>query len=451
MMKPSLPKGTRDFLPGQAIRRQYIFNTIRSVFEKYGYAPIETPAMEALQTLTGKYGEEGDKLLFKILNNGDYLQKADETALNNRDSQGLISSIAKRGLRYDLTVPFARFVTMHQNDIHFPFKRYQIQPVWRADRPQKGRYQEFFQCDADVVGSQSLLYEAEFIQIYDSVFKQLGLPYQILINNRKILAGLAERCGISDLFMEMTIAIDKLDKIGISGVKDELSARGIQDQAIESILSVLEVGDDLASLKTILKDSALALQGIKEVELAVQLSQEGQGIHPTVKFDVTLARGLNYYTGCIFEVKALGVQMGSIGGGGRYDDLTASFGLSGTPGVGISFGAERIYDVMEELRLFPSHISETPKVIFLTQDDSSLLYGFKAATYLRSLSIAVDIYPEPSKMKKQFKYASDRGFKYAVIVGEEEVKLNLYSVKDLESGEQSKCSLDQVVELLTSC
>ena len=450
-MKPSLPKGTRDFLPAQAIRRQYIFKIIKEVFETYGYAPIETPAMEALQTLTGKYGEEGDKLLFKILNNGDFLQKADEESLNNRDSQGLIASIAKRGLRYDLTVPFARFVTMNQNDIQFPFKRYQIQPVWRADRPQKGRYQEFYQCDADVVGSESLVYEAEFIQIYDAVFNKLGLPYQILINNRKVLAGLADFCGISNSFMDMTMTIDKLDKIGIDGVKAELVNRGINAGAIDSIVSVLEVGSDLEQLKGLLKDSTLAMEGIQEIEFAIRLSQVGKIKNPHVKFDVTLARGLNYYTGCIFEVKAMGVQMGSIGGGGRYDDLTATFGLNGTPGVGISFGAERIYDVMEELKLFPSQISEVPQVIFLSQDDTSLAYGFEAATHMRNLGVAVDVYPDAAKMKKQFKYASDRGFKYAVVVGTHEIEQNTYSIKNLETGEQQEVSMDQMLRMLTTC
>jgi len=447
-MKPSIPKGTRDFLPLQSLRRQYIFETIRNVFELYGYAPIETPAMEALETLTGKYGEEGDKLLFKILNNGDFLAKADTQALESLDSNGVIASISKRGLRYDLTVPFARFVVMHQHEIQFPFKRYQIQPVWRADRPQKGRYQEFYQCDADVVGSESILYEAEFLQIYDTVFEKLGIPVQIHMNNRKILAGLAELAGVGDRFMDMTIALDKLDKIGEEGVKKELAERNITTEAADLILRVINTGSDLVELEKVFESSTIALQGINEVRHAIESAGVLQ--NPVV-FDITLARGLNYYTGCIFEVKAQGVQMGSIGGGGRYDDLTGTFGLKGVPGVGISFGAERIYDVMEELSLFPQMLSKQTKAIFLSHDAESLSYAFALASAIRKQGISVDVYPEAAKMKKQFKYADDRGFVYAFICGESERLAQQVSVKNMLSGDQELMTLSEIISLLTTC
>lgn len=450
-MKPSLPKGTRDFLPHQSLRRQYIFDTIRSVFEKYGYAPIETPAMEALQTLTGKYGEEGDKLLFKVLNNGDYLNKADSVALENKDSNALIPSIAKRGLRYDLTVPFARFVTMHQHEIQLPFKRYQIQPVWRADRPQKGRYQEFYQCDVDVVGSESLIYEAEFIQIYDRVFTALGVRVSIHLNNRKILAGLAELAGISDQFMDMTIALDKLDKIGEDGVREELKERSIPDSSIDVIMNVIKAGSNLDKLEILFENSEIGFQGVQEVKNAMKWAQSHQELSNEVVFDITLARGLNYYTGCIFEVKALDAEMGSIGGGGRYDELTAAFGLKGIPGVGISFGAERIYDVMEELGLFPEALQQSVPAILLAMDEVSLDYAFKIASRLRQDGIKVDLYPEPAKMKKQFKYTDDRGFTYALICGEEEVRNDQVSVKNMKTGEQSKMTYEEIFILLNTC
>ncbi|NNE29725.1 MAG: histidine--tRNA ligase, partial [Saprospiraceae bacterium] len=343
-MKPSILKGTRDFGPEQVRRRNFIFETIRNVFIKYGFQPIETPAMENLQTLTGKYGEEGDKLLFKVLNNGDYLRKANEEALESRDSRKLISSISKRGMRYDLTVPFARFVVMHQNDITFPFKRYQIQPVWRADNPQKGRYQEFYQCDADVVGSNSLIYEAELSRMFVEVFEKLGINALVKLNNRKILAGLAEMAGVQDKMMEMTIALDKLDKIGLDGVKRELASKGIEGEAQDFVISALE-RKNLDDLAAILKGSEIGEKGIEEMrKIFSLLPPEWKG--EKVTFDITLARGLNYYTGCIFEVETTDIKIGSVGGGGRYDDLTAVFGLKNVSGVGISFGADRIYDVL---------------------------------------------------------------------------------------------------------
>ena len=378
-MKPSIPKGTRDFLPQQVNRRNYIFDIIRSVFVKYGYQSIETPVMENLSTLTGKYGEEGDRLLFKVLNNGDFLKKADAAALEAGDSTKVIPSISKRGLRYDLTVPFARFVVMYQNDLSFPFKRYQIQPVWRADRPQKGRYQEFYQCDVDVVGSDSLSYEAELVQIYDEVFGKLGVKTITRINNRKVLAGIAEVAGIPDQMVEMTVAIDKLDKIGLDGVVNELRQREIGETAIEQISTILEV-KDLDALATALQSSETGMQGVEEIK-TVFAYLEGYELSNQLQFDVTLARGLNYYTGCIFEVNVdtvahPDVKMGSIGGGGRYADLTSVFGLKNMPGVGVSFGAERIYDVLEELELFPAEDSAALKVLFIAFDPTlRLLIG----------------------------------------------------------------------------
>ena len=374
-MRPSIPKGTRDFGPGEVLKRNYIFDRIREVFVRYGYQPIETPAMEDLKTLTGKYGEEGDQLLFKVLNNGDFLSKADEEALKNRDSSALVPSISKRGLRYDLTVPFARFVAMHQNDIPFPFKRYQIQPVWRADRPQKGRYQEFYQCDVDVVGSDSLALEAELAQIYDEVFAKLGLKVVVKINNRKVLAGMAEAAGIPQHFLSMTMAIDKLDKIGMDGVKKELAGRGLTEEAIEKVTQMLAI-QDLEALKGVLVKSETGKEGVEELEKVFDYLSLGD-THNDIRFDITLARGLTYYTGCIFEVAvdtaAEGqekVKMGSIGGGGRYADLTEVFGLKQNgSGVGISFGAERIYDVMEELDLFPEDKANTLRLLFVAFDE----------------------------------------------------------------------------------
>lgn len=442
-MKPTLPKGTRDFGPEAALKRQYIFRVIRSVFEKYGYRPIETPALESLSTLTGKYGEEGDRLLFKVLNNGDFLDGADEAALARKDSNALAFSIAKRGLRYDLTVPFARFVVMNQNDITFPFKRYQIQPVWRADRPQKGRYQEFYQCDADVVGSSSLLYEAELVQIYDEVFAALGLKTTIKVNNRKILNGIAEIAGIPDRLTEMTVAIDKLDKVGLDGVRQEMLERGISDTSVAKIESVLEA-KDLSTLSDILKDSKMGQEGIEELR-KVFAYLKGYHLSNALEFDITLARGLNYYTGCILEVKANDVQMGSIGGGGRYDDLTGVFGLKDVPGVGISFGAERIYDALEELHLFPAEVENTLKVIFMAFDEPTLQFAFQCLSKVRAAGIPAEIYPDPGKIKKQMKYANDRNIPFVAIIGESEMQEERITTKNMVTGEQTSLSLEDLI------
>lgn len=445
-MKPSLPKGTRDFTPAQMRKRNYLFDTIREVFSRYGYQPIETPALESLSTLTGKYGEEGDKLLFKVLNNGDFLGGADEQALAARDSARLASSIAKRGLRYDLTVPFARFVVMNQQELTFPFKRYQIQPVWRADRPQKGRYQEFYQCDVDVVGSDSLMYEAELASIYDEVFAKLGLKVRILLNNRKILAGMAEVAGIADRFMDMTIAIDKLDKVGMDGVKKELAERGVPEDGINRIETLL-ANQSLEAWKGELAGSETGLKGIAELETVFgYLAQTGTTNE--VVFDPTLARGLSYYTGCIFEVRALGAQMGSIGGGGRYDDLTGIFGLANVSGVGVSFGAERIYDVMEELELFPASLSQYLALLFVAFDEETHLYAFRCLALARAAGITADLYPEPAKLKKQMKYANDRRVPYVVLIGSEEMANGLLTLKNMESGEQGRHTLEEIIEKL---
>ncbi len=447
MSRASIPKGTRDFLPEQVAKRKHIFNTIESVFQNYGYLPIETPVMENLSTLTGKYGDEGDQLLFKVLNNGDFLKKADQNSLDNKDSKAIISSISKRGLRYDLTVPFARFVVMHQNDISFPFKRYAIQPVWRADRPQKGRYQEFYQCDVDVVGSDSLMYEAELVKIYDDVFHQLGIDVTIKVNNRKVLEGIAEAAGIKDDFKTMTVAIDKLDKIGVEGVTNELINNGITSDQVNHIMdSLLITGLDELSQR--LSTSAVGLNGIEE------LKQFHSYLDTTdhknkICLDLTLARGLSYYTGCIFEVAANNVVMGSIGGGGRYDDLTSQFGLKGVSGVGISFGAERIYDVMEELDLFSTADISAVKAIFLSFDEASHIYAFQCAAHLRAKNISVDIYPEVSKMKKQMKYANVRNFEYALIIGEQEREAQKVNVKNLQTGEQELMDLNAIIEVLS--
>ena len=385
MTKPGIPKGTRDFGPEQVAKRKYIFSTIEDVFRLHGYQAIETPTMENLSTLTGKYGEEGDRLLFKILNNGDFLEKADELALQQKNSLAVLPSISKRGLRYDLTVPFARFVVMNQHSLSFPFKRYQIQPVWRADRPQKGRYQEFYQCDADIVGSNALIYEAELTQIYDSVFTRLQMPVVIKLNHRKILQGIAEVAGIASQFVDMTVAIDKLDKIGMQGVRQELHNRDIADEAVAKITEILAM-KELDELAQIMIKSDIGMQGIVELQKVFTYTTE-MDLKQEVVFDVTLARGLNYYTGCIFEVGAKDVQIGSIGGGGRYDDLTSIFGLKNVSGVGISFGAERIYDVLEEMDLFPQSIKTGLDVLIVAMDDESHFYGFKQLLSLRKKTL----------------------------------------------------------------
>ncbi len=454
MKKPSLPKGVRDFDPATVSKRNYIFDTLKQIFTKYGYQAIETPVLENLSTLTGKYGDEGDKLLFKVLNSGDYFNKLKPEgleALEAKESRKLTRHISEKGLRYDLTVPFARYVVMHQNDISFPFKRYQIQPVWRADRPQKGRYREFFQCDVDVVGSTSLMYEAELAQIFDEAFHALNLKVEIRINNRKILQGLAEVAGISEQFIDMTVAIDKLDKIGIEGVSNELEKRGIAEQSIASIVSALDI-KGLDELSDLLKDSEVGQKGIAELRSFHQYF-DLKPMFNKIRFDITLARGLNYYTGCIFEVVHDAATypdqvMGSIGGGGRYDDLTSGFGLKDVSGVGVSFGADRIYDVMEEQGLFPEQTVQGIQVLFIALDDAAHVYAFDAVRQIRSAGIAADCYPSPAKMKKQMKYANDMGVPFVVVVGGDEVESGMLGLKDMESGEQRKLSLEEVIGVL---
>lgn len=446
MSKPSIPEGTRDFSPEIVAKRNYIFDTVRKVFVKYGFQPIETPTLEKLSTLTGKYGDEGDKLLFKVLNNGDFLKKANKEALATMDSSKLISSIADRGLRYDLTVPFARYVVMHQNDITFPFKRYQIQPVWRADRPQRGRYREFYQCDVDVVGSNSLVYEAELVQIYDEVFSNLGLDVVIKINNRKILFGMAEAAGISEKFMDMTVAIDKLDKIGWDGVAKELTDRGIGEEAIALIDKLLKV-NNLTDLEKFGDKSESLLRGIQELRTFHEYF-DLKGSKNEVRFDITLARGLNYYTGCIFEVAAKDVKMGSIGGGGRYDDLTGVFGLKGVSGVGVSFGADRIYDCLAELDLFPKENEQSLKLLFVAFDAETHRFAFKCLNETRAAGINSDIYPDATKLKKQMDYANKRGVPFVCLIGSDEMDSGLLSLKNMMTGEQEKVALADIISKL---
>lgn len=452
MAKPSIPKGTRDFLPHEVLKRNYIFDIVREVFQKYGFLPIETPSMESLETLTGKYGEEGDKLLFKVLNNGDFLKDANKVAYEKNNSLAFAQSVSKRGLRYDLTVPFARFVVMYQNDIQLPFKRYQIQPVWRADRPQKGRYQEFYQCDVDVVGSNSLIYEAELICIYSEIFKKLGIEVNILINNRKVLFGIAEAAGIADKFIDMTVAIDKLDKIGKEGVLDEMAKKGITQSQGETILQLLEI-KNVSELRDHFNNSEDGIKGIEEME-SVYKYLTTTSINNLV-FDASLARGLSYYTGCIFEVKVntsihTEISMGSIGGGGRYDNLTGSFGLNGVSGVGVSLGAERIFDVMEELKLFPDNLSQFIKVIFLSMDEKALERSFQYVQKLRAVNINCDIYPDAKPMKKQMKYVNDRNIEFAAIIGESEYQSNSITLKRMSDGNQQTLSIDELIIYFTS-
>ena len=445
-MKPGIPKGTRDFLPAQVAKRNYIFSVIKSAFQTYGYVPIETPVMEKLSTLIGKYGEEGDKLLFKILNNGDFLKKADKKAIENGQSAKLVSSIADRGLRYDLTVPFARFVTMHQNDISFPFKRYQIQQVWRADRPQKGRYREFYQCDADVVGSGSLMYEAELLQLFDKVYAELKIPVTIKINNRKILFGMAESVGVADKFMDMTISLDKLDKIGEEKVVIEMVGRGIAEEQAKAVIKLLDI-KGLDELEKAFVNSPTGLKGVEELREFHNYIDKA----PTqnkLEFDISLARGLNYYTGCIFEVVTEAVQIGSIGGGGRYDDLTGVFGLKGVSGVGISFGFARIYDVMEELNLFPPEVTQSLDVLLVAFDEDSHKYAFEVLSQLRVAGIKADLYPTPAKLKKQMKYANDIKVPKVILIGSEEKETGLLTVKNMVSGEQEKVVVQELIKLM---
>lgn len=434
-MKPSVPKGVRDFSAAEVRKRNYIFATIRKTFERFGYQPLETPTMENLSTLTGKYGEEGDKLLFKVLNNGDYLSKADDSALDARDSNKLTSSISKRGLRYDLTVPFARYVVMNQHALSFPFKRYQIQPVWRADRPQKGRFQEFYQCDVDVVGSESLMYEAELVQIYDQALSDLGIQAEILISNRKILEGLAQAAEAEDKFMDMVVSIDKLDKIGKEKVALEMEKRGLTSKSIEYLMGCLDI-TTLEDLEHKIGHTESGKKGIEELRTFHTYIDRYAFKKCHVTFDITLARGLSYYTGCIFEVKAKGVDMGSIGGGGRYDNLTGSFGLKDVSGVGVSFGAERIYLVMEELGLFPDNIDKTLDLFLMALDDESHVFAFEFMTNLRNTGLAVDLYPEAKNMKKMMKYANAIEAPYVIVIGSQEVKNQAFRVKNMHTGNQ---------------
>ena len=436
-MKPSIPKGTRDFLPAEVRRREYIFDVIRKHFRRYGYQPIETPVMENLSTLTGKYGEEGDRLLFKVLNNGDFLSKADPKVLAEKNSNAALPQLSKRGLRYDLTVPFARYVVMHQNDLAFPFKRYCIAPVWRADRPQKGRYNEFYQCDADVVGSDSLLYEAELTQLLDAVFTELGLKAVIRLNNRKILAGLAEIAGHEDRMMDITIAIDKLDKIGEAGVEKELRERSVDQQAVNVIKQFLGA-TSLEKVAPLLASSEIGRRGIAELQ---EVFDTVGALSNRLEFDVTLARGLNYYTGCIYEVAVdtdahPDIQMGSIAGGGRYADLTGIFGGRDLPGVGISFGAERIYDVLADLDLFPQDTAVSLDYLLVCLDDATLAHGFQLLNQLRRAGRNADLYPTASKLGKMMKYADQRGAPKVIIIGSREAASGEYSVKDMRTGEQ---------------
>lgn len=448
--KPGIPKGTRDFNPEQVSKRNYIINTIKNSFERFGFQPIETPSFENSDTLMGKYGEEGDRLIFKILNSGDYLSKVDDVIYGEKDSNKLVSQISEKALRYDLTVPFARYVVQYQNDITFPFKRYQIQPVWRADRPQKGRFREFFQCDADVVGSKSLWQEIEFIQLYDDVFKGLNLKgVTIKINNRKILSGIAEIIGAKDKLIDFTVALDKLDKIGEEKVKEEMLNKGIPLSGIEKLDPLFNLSgsfnDQIKNLKSILKSSSEGLKGVEELEFINKAISELKLTNSTLELDVTLARGLNYYTGAIFEVSApKNVDMGSIGGGGRYDDLTGIFGLNDVSGVGISFGLDRIYLVLEELNLFPETVINNTEVLFMNFGDQEALYSLIAIKQLRDKGINAELYPDAAKMKKQMAYANKRAIKYVVLVGANEVANNIFTLKDMTSGDQMELTLDQL-------
>ncbi|QIH40371.1 histidine--tRNA ligase [Flavobacterium sp. Sr18] len=453
--KPSIPKGTRDFSPTEVAKRNYIIQIIKSNFEKFGFQPIETPSFENSETLMGKYGEEGDRLIFKILNSGDYLAKANATHLENKDSTKLTASISEKALRYDLTVPFARYVVQHQNDIEFPFKRYQIQPVWRADRPQKGRFREFFQCDADVVGSKSLWQEVELVQLYDTVFSALGLEgVTIKINNRKILSGIAEVIGASDKLIDFTVALDKLDKIGEDGVKKEMMEKGISEDAILKVQPLFNftgsISEKINQLSVLLSESNEGMKGVEELRFICDNVTELGLSTAILDLDVTLARGLNYYTGAIFEVAPpKSVAMGSIGGGGRYDDLTGIFGLKNMSGVGISFGLDRIYLVVEELNLFPETVTATSKALFINYGEKEAFYAMKAIKELRNGGIKVEMYPDNAKVAKQFQHADKRGIPFAVIVGEQELASNTFSLKNLMTGEQLSLDFEGVRQALS--
>ena len=446
--KPSIPKGTRDFSPVEMAKRNYIFNTIREVFYRYGFQQIETPSMENLSTLMGKYGEEGDKLLFKIQNSGDYFSGLTDEELLSRNAAKLASKFCEKGLRYDLTVPFARYVVMHRDEITFPFKRFQIQPVWRADRPQKGRYREFYQCDADVVGSNSLLNEVELVQMIDAVFQKFGIRVSIKINNRKILTGIAEIIGEADKIVDITVAIDKLDKIGLDNVNAELASKGIPQEAIDKLQPIILLSgsneEKLATLKNVLAASETGLKGVEESEFILK-TIAGRGIQSEVELDLTLARGLNYYTGAIFEVKALDVQIGSISGGGRYDNLTGVFGMEGMSGVGISFGADRIYDVLNQLDLYPKEAVNGTQLLFVNFGEAEAAYVLPVLAQVRAAGIRAEIYPDAAKMKKQMSYANAKMVPFVAIVGENEMKEGKVMLKNMTSGEQSLVTPEELV------
>ncbi len=445
--KPSTPKGTRDFSTLEMARRNYIFDTIRSVFRLFGYRQIETPALENLSTLMGKYGEEGDKLLFKVLNSGDFLAKVDASLLENRDSLHTAPRICDRGLRYDLTVPFARFVVQHRDELQMPFKRFQIQPVWRADRPQKGRYREFYQCDADVVGSDSLINEVELLQIIDEVFARLNIRVAIKLNNRKILAGIAELIGAPDKLIDITVAIDKIDKIGLEKVNEELAEHGLSAEAIEQLRPILEIGgttaERLEKLASILASSETGTKGVEELRFVVGTT-ETLGLRAVLDLDVSLARGLNYYTGTIIEVKALDTEIGSISGGGRYDNLTGVFGMDGLSGVGVSFGADRIYDVLNALGLFPDDTARSTRVLFANFGEAEALASLRIIKELRAAGVATEIYPDASKMKKQIAYANALGVPFFAMVGETELANGTVALKNMATGEQNTVAINEL-------
>lgn len=446
--KPSIPKGTRDFGPLEMAKRNYIFNTIKSVYALYGFLQIETPAMETLQTLMGKYGEEGDKLLFKILNSGDFLSKVSEEELQEHNPLRLAARLCEKGLRYDLTVPFARYVVMHRDELQLPFKRYQIQPVWRADRPQKGRYREFYQCDADVVGSDSLINEVELMQIVDTVFTRFGVRVCIKINNRKILSGIAETIGEADKIVDITVAIDKLDKIGLDNVNEELRNDGISEEAIaklQPIISLSGTNDEkLNVIAEVLKDSEIGLKGVEETRFILD-TLKSCGLNNEIELDLTLARGLNYYTGAIFEVKALDVQIGSITGGGRYDNLTGIFGMPGLSGVGISFGADRIYDVLNTLDLYPKDAVNATQLLFINFGDKETAYCMPAVSKARVAGIRTEMYPDSAKMKKQMSYANAKQIPFVALAGENEMNEGKFTLKNMETGQQKLVSADELI------
>lgn len=447
--KPSIPKGTRDFGPEEMAKRNYIFNTIREVYALYGFQQIETPAMETLHTLLGKYGDEGDKLLFKVLNSGDYLKGISDKELQVRDTLKLQTRLCEKGLRYDLTVPFARYVVMHRNELQLPFKRYQIQPVWRADRPQKGRYREFYQCDADVVGSDSLLNEVELMQIVDTVFTRFGVRVCIKINNRKILSGIAEVIGEADKIVDITVAIDKLDKIGLDNVNDELRQDGLPEEAIQKLQPIITLqgsnDEKLAVIASVLQGSETGMKGVEETRFILD-ALKGVSLNNEIELDLTLARGLNYYTGAIFEVKALDTPMGSITGGGRYDNLTGIFGMPGLSGVGISFGADRIYDVLNVLGLYPEEAVTATQLLFINFGEKETAYCMPIAAAARKAGIRTEIYPDNSKMKKQMGYANAKGIAYVALAGDDEIARGMVTLKNMTTGEQKLVSPDELIK-----